>query len=325
MRKQLYKGKIQGMICRQCEDTVCMALTSQRGVMKANASFIKNEVEIEYDADLISEEGFGSCLESIGYPIGSKKITTYLIELLILVGMLILFYFIMNLKCVEIPRLKSGGSLGAVFLTGILTGAHCISMCGGIELIQASGGLTISCDDTRKRSLKALIEYNLGRLITATILGAIFGLTGQVIVYNLQIKSMVFTMVGLFMIVIGIRMWGIIPRLRNLEAFLPSFCRLPKTAKRFSVGKPLIVGLMTGIMPCGASYAMWLFSATSGSMFRGALTMFVWALGTIPLLFTFGWLGTSIPRKYSKWMIVGNVFLIIAFGTVMMIKGLRMY
>jgi sulfite exporter TauE/SafE len=60
-------------------------------------------------------------------------------------------------------------------------------------------------------------------------------------------------------------------------------------------------------MPCGASYAIWLFSAAAGSAIKGALTMFVWEVGTVPLMFIFGMIGTVILQKYSKWMIMANV------------------
>lgn len=319
-----FESKIQGMICRQCEDAVCNTLLCKRGIIEAKASFVKNTVFVKYDADLISEDEISSSLKNTGYPLGKKNVKEYLIELLILCIVLGAFFVFKNLKHINIPVLGSGASFGIVFLTGLLTGAHCISMCGGIELSQVSENLDMNERKSRKVSVKSLMGYNIGRVITSTILGACFGGMGQAIAYSIKAKSIVFTMVGLVMIFIGVRMWGIIPGLRKLEVFVPKFCDLPKQVKKASVGKPVLVGLLTGIMPCGASYAMWLFSATTGSAIKGALTMLVWGIGTVPLLFAFGIIGTVLPQKYSKWMIIVNVILIIAFGVSMSMKGIGM-
>lgn len=66
-----YVLKIQGMICRQCEDIVETALLHTRGVVKADASYWKGIVSVEYDPEIISEEGLKKALKLAGYPAGS--------------------------------------------------------------------------------------------------------------------------------------------------------------------------------------------------------------------------------------------------------------
>ena len=122
----------------------------------------------------------------------------------------------------------------------------------------------------------------------------------------------------------GLSMWGVIPGLRALSPRLPGACELPKNVRRRYIGKPLIIGLLTGIMPCGASYAMWVYSMGTGSAARGAVTMLVWSLGTVPLMLIFGSIGAFIPAKYSKWMIKISAVFVAALGLLMLTKGIKM-
>ena len=64
---------------------------------------------------------------------------------------------------------------------------------------------------------------------------------------------------------------------------------------KFRRQTPLLVGLLTGLMPCGALYAAWLCAMSSGSAVRGALLMLAFALGTVPLMLLFASLGACPP------------------------------
>ena len=57
-------------------------------------------------------------------------------------------------------------------MIGVLTGAHCLGMCGGIMLTQNNA-----------------LMYNGTRLISYTIVGAVFGAMGTVISYDTEFKS----------------------------------------------------------------------------------------------------------------------------------------
>lgn len=319
MREEHYQNHIQGMLCRQCEEAVCLALNNQRGVLSSRSSFIRGTVDVTYDAGITGPVQIEAVLAASGYPVGQKKPRQYAAELLFLVAMLCLFWGLKSLKYIALPTVVAGAPLWMVFLAGLLTGTHCVSMCGGIVL---------SLDRPRTNGpwgdvLKSVLPYHAGRLVMCVILGTVFGGLGEVFTYSAKVKSMVFTLLGLFMILIALQMWGIFPWLRELDALIPSFCQFPDKIKQKISGKSLLVGLCTGIMPCGASYAMWLYAASAGSTIRGAVVMGVWCLGTMPLLLGLCLLGRAIPIKYSKWMTLANVLLIMLFGVSMMASGLK--
>lgn len=319
MREEHYCNHVQGMLCRQCEEAVCLALNDQRGILSSKCSFLRGTVDVTYDAAITGPEQIEATLEASGYPAGRKKPGQYARELLFLAIMLSLFAGLRSLKHIALPTFVSGASLWVVFLSGLLTGTHCVSMCGGIALSQAQP----QAGKQKHGRLQGILPYHIGRLITSTLLGAVFGGIGSAFSYSAKTKSMVFTLLGFAMIVVALRMWGIFPGLRELDALLPSSCKFPKTLRQKISGKSLPVGLFTGIMPCGASYAMWLYAASAGSALKGAAVMGIWCLGTMPLLLALCLLGKAVPAKYRKWMTLANVLLIGLFGASMMVSGLK--
>jgi sulfite exporter TauE/SafE/copper chaperone CopZ len=313
------------MICRQCEDIVTERLLHTRGVIDARASYWKNRVSISYDPDIVSVRELDSALETSGYPAGDGGLGGILVDIICLAAMVGLYFLFSCLPArVAVPKAEAGAALGFIFVIGLLTSTHCVGMCGGIMLSQTTDTTIGDTAARRKRGLGAALCYNGGRVVTSTAAGAVFGGIGAVITYTMTAKSIVFTMAGAAVLLIGLSMWGIIPGLRALSPRLPGACELPKNLRRRYIGRPLVIGLLTGIMPCGASYAMWVYSMGTGSAGRGALTMLVWSLGTVPLMLLFGSLGSMLPAKWSKWMVKISAVLVAALGLLMLVKGIKM-
>jgi uncharacterized protein len=69
-------------------------------------------------------------------------------------------------------------SLFAAFLVGLLGGVHCVGMCGGI-VTALSMGLPRSRTGTSAR-WRYLLAYNLARISSYSVAGALFGGVGWV-------------------------------------------------------------------------------------------------------------------------------------------------
>lgn len=136
-------------------------------------------------------------------------------------------------------------------------------------------------------------------------MGAVFGALGKSISYDLQVRSMLLTVSGLLVVLIGLRMWGV-PFLRRISPGLTRPCRFR--------GKALAVGLLTGLMPCGALSSMWIFATSSGSWASGAVSMLAFGAGTCVFMLLFGLLGTFLPKRYNKYLLKGSTILIVALG-----------
>ena len=314
MKTETQELKIRGMICRSCVGDVEALLLHTRGVIRAKVSYFKGQAQLEYDPELVSLDDVQKRLAENGYQSGDRGLSGLTLDGLCLALTLLLTWLLLGGGHHSIELGDSAG-FGAAFLLGLMTSPHCLGMCGGI--------LMGNCAQSHSPALASL-AYNGGRVLSYTAIGGIFGMLGTVIAYNMSVKSMVFTMVGLVVVLIGLNLWGLLPGLASLFPAQPSFCQLPtQTQKRFA-GRPLVIGLLTGLMPCGSLYAMWLHAVSGGSAAYGAESMLAFALGTAPLLFLFGALGALIPKKWNKYFLKASAVLVTAMGLKMLIMGLRM-
>ena len=245
----------------------------------------------------LQAKGKRVCFVGDGYPVG-KGSSGARSDAIALAAVACLYFMIPAVTgLVKVPAAESGARFGALFIIGVLTGVHCIGMCGGIMLSQRSALL-----------------YNGGRLLSYTLMGAIFGAIGRMFSYDAELKSMLFTVCGLLVVLIGLRMWGV-PILRQLSPVPAKPCRFK--------GKALAVGLLTGLMPCGALSSMWMFAASSGSWKSGAAAMLAFGLGTCVFMLAFGLFGVFIPKKYNKYLVKCSTVLIVALGLILMTKGIK--
>lgn len=316
---------LQGMICRSCEDVVCTALLHTRGVIEVQANYRRGAAEVEYDPAIVGREELEKTLARAGYPVGEGGVSGTVIDLLCLAAAAVLVWLIMRVKASFLPMAESGVSLSYVFVLGLLTSTHCIAMCGGIMLSQTTPSELSGVRIKRVRGgALASLCYNGGRVASYTLMGAVFGAVGAVLSYTMAVKSAVFTVAGLAVALIGLRMLGILPAIGGASPTLPGACALPEKARKRALGKPLALGLLTGLMPCAPLQAMWLYAMSSGKASTGALSMLVFSLGTLPLMFAFGALNALIPVKYMKYVLKISSVLVISLGASMLISGLKL-
>ena len=96
-------------------------------------------------------------------------------------------------------------------------------------------------------------------------------------------------------------------------------CRLPDKLRRQT---PLLVGLLTGLMPCGALYTAWLCAMSGGRAGKGALLMLAFALGTVPLMQLFASFGALLLHGWTKYLRKLGAVLVTSMGLKMLICGL---
>ena len=311
MKTERCEIRIRGMICRSCTDEVSGMLLRTKGVIKANVSYRKALATISYDPALVTPEELEKRIKSLGYSTGEHSRAERLLDLgfVLLTGLLVWLLLRWGGASSEID----GASFGALFLIGLTTSPHCLGMCGGILRTVCHGR------EGQEAQFGAALGYNGGRTLSYTALGAAFGALGTVLTYTLSMKSMLFTMLGLVVALLGLNMWGLLPALPSLPGEQNAACRLPDKLRRQT---PLLVGLLTGFMPCGALSAAWLCAMSSGSTGKGALLMLAFALGTVPLMLLFASLGSRLPRGWTKYLRKLGAVLITSMGLKMLIGGL---
>ena len=298
MAIEVFKKKIDGMICPQCEDEIYKAVIHKKGVCTANVSYRKSEIELTFENEILSPEEIENLLKEIGYPVGNGG-TSLKTDLTALLAVLVLCFAVPALSSlIPVPSMEVNASVLMIFLVGVLSGAHCIAMCGGIMLTQSNR-----------------LSYNGGRVLSYMIAGAVFGAIGEALSFDTQTKSMIYTMCGLLVVVIGLRMWGV-PILRKLTPELKGRCILK--------GSSFGIGILNGFMPCAILSTMWLNAAASGSWIKGTITMLSFGLGTCVLMLILAYFGKILPQQKKKYMIKANTILIVSLGILQIVKGLQL-
>ena len=182
------------------------------------------------------------------------------------------------------------GVLISAFLLGFLGSFHCAGMCGPIALALPLHG------NSQSKIISGRLFYNFGRIATYSILGVLAGLIGYSISVkgfqsDLSILTGVVILVGLI-ISAGARFSN--PISSNLAKIISPF----KNQFRRLFGKTgyttmFLIGALNGILPCGFVYLALAAAATTGSVSTGAGYMFLFGLGTLPMMFSL-----AIIRNY---------------------------
>lgn len=174
-----------------------------------------------------------------------------------------------------------------------------------------------------KAKMTPSILYNLGRVVSYTIIGGTVGALGSAIALTGWARGLIAILSGVFMVVMGISMMGIFPWLNKITPRMPRF--LSKKAGEARNGKgPFIVGLINGFMPCGPLQAMQLYALGTGSLLAGASSMLVFSLGTVPLMFGLGALSSLLSGKFTAKMMKVSAVLVLVLGLIMANRGLAL-
>lgn len=192
-----------------------------------------------------------------------------------------------------------------VFILGLVSSLHCVSMCGPIVL---SYSLPLS-DQKLPSHLSAHLAYNFGRIITYTFLGAVAGFLGTTIGFVGQlagIENIVAIFAGVLMVFAGLLMLDLLPSkaLQKYNPLLYTSKLLKPLGKKITsptIGSKFILGLILGYLPCGLIYAALLKSMATGSVISGALTMTAFGLGTTFSLLGIGLFSAAFRIKFAGW------------------------
>jgi sulfite exporter TauE/SafE/copper chaperone CopZ len=277
------------------------------------------------------------------------------ILVLVVAAFLLLHNAGVNLSLGNIPLAREGMSYGLLFVIGLMTSVHCVAMCGGINISQcipagavASGaargirtsrhsGQAPKARDSESPRAGATcapsLKYNLARVASYTAVGAAVGGIGSVFSLSGDLKGLIQLIAGVFMVIMGLSMFGIIPGIGRLVPRLPRVFgeKIEEAGSGAGAGTgrtggrgPVVVGLLNGLMPCGPLQAMQLFALSTGSPAQGALSMLFFSLGTVPLMFGLGALSSALGGRFTARAMTVGAALVILLGLFMFAQGLAL-
>lgn len=314
------KINVEGMTCIACEAKIEKKLAKLNGIHELNVSYAKSEVTIVYDEKKLSIEEIKQVIHKSGYEVVEKKSDAnfWIITATLIAGSYLIIKNTIGFNF--IPEVDQSMGYGILFIIGVLTSLHCLAMCGGINLSVCMSYKVDQRVNGKYAKLIPSIMYNMGRVVSYTILGGVFGAFGSVISITNEGKAFVSILAGIFMVIMGINMLNIFPVLRKFTPHMPKVFAKKINANKSNKG-PFIVGLLNGFMPCGPLQTMQIYALGTGSFLTGAISMFLFSLGTVPLMFIFGAIGSILSARFTKNMVKASAILVVGLGIIMLNRG----
>lgn len=323
---------IDGISCINCCNKIEKALYGTDGVISVNLSYETQIADIVYNPTILSIESIYSVIRKIGYEISETKNpklsnTLKTINFLSIIICLYVIFKTTGILNYLVPGdlVDSEMGYGMLFIIGLATSVHCIAMCGGINLSQC---IPKSVNDTGKISaFVPTLLYNFGRVISYTLIGWIMGFIGFLFGGNSDATIPVFLQgllkifAGIFMVIMGLNMLGILPQLRRFIPKMPKHIAKNVGSQKAKHRQPFIVGLLNGIMPCGPLYSMHIVALASANPLVGGVSMLMFSLGTVPLMLGFGSIVSALGREFTYAVNVAGSILVTVMGLAMLSQG----
>lgn len=337
MNKQIIP--IRGMHCRSCEIILREKLEEIDGVKNVTVSYKKSEAVI-YSSLPVDDKLVRQYILDAGYGVGinsdkawiSRNPKTYL-SLGVSILLVILLYTLVNrlgLFNISTANSNSASNLFVVLLVGLTAGiSTCMAMSGGLILSISARHSNKHPGATAIQKFRPHLYFNLGRILSYFLLGGTIGLIGKAFQLSGTTLGVLSIAVGLVMLILGLQLTEVFPRLTNSQIALPSslakILGLNKAKNQeYSHHNSVLIGALTFFLPCGLTQAMQLYALNSGNFWSGALIMSVFAIGTAPGLLGIGGLVSVVRGNIARKFFVFTGVVVIALAIINFKNGLNL-
>jgi len=308
------KIPIKGMHCRSCELLIEENLKEIPKVKSVDINYKTGEAIVYHNGGLSDVSVLHKAIKAAGYEIGySDKLpllTTNKKEYIDLgVAFLFLMAAFLVLKGAGLFNINLGSSLSSpswslIVLIGLVAGfSTCMALVGGLILGVSAKFAEGHPTATPSQKFRPHLFFIAGRIISYAVLGGLLGILGTVFKFSTFTNSILTILVGVVMLVMGLQLIGIFPRLNKFKLTLPKgvakFFGASHKTKEYSPINAAIMGGLTFFLPCGFTQAMQLYAVSTGSFWSGAMIMGLFALGTAPGLLSIGGLTSLIQGKFK--------------------------
>ena len=209
--------------------------------------------------------------------------------------------------------------LWSALVLGLLGSFHCVGMCGPIAFM-------LPVD--RSHSLKKVLQistYHFGRLLAYSFIGLVFGLVGKGL-YLFGIQQQLSIDIGVLMIVVVVIPTQTFNKYNFSKPIYRVISRvktgLGQAMKKKSADTFLTIGFLNGFLPCGLVYMAVFGSLATASALQGSLYMFLFGLGTIPLMTTAIYLGKFLNANIKQRIQKAVPVFVVVIGLLFIVRGL---
>jgi len=180
---------------------------------------------------------------------------------------------------------------------GFLGSFHCAGMCGPLLLMMPLN------DQSSQSALVGKLIYNTGRIAIYVFMGLIFGIFGLTLaLQGFQRELSILT--GCLVLVITIvtlsnRYLNSYKLTNYFMGHVRKYLKMLYSKKTFF--SMFLIGVLNGFLPCGFVYLALAGAATSASISGGMTYMFLFGLGTFPMMMTLTMASNLFGLKFSRF------------------------
>lgn len=314
-----YIFHVNGMHCQACVALIESELGDVPEVSKVKASLVHLNVEVtgefgDKEAEHVARD-LSEVLKPHGYTLTLEKQkhlarwSDFNLAIPIAVGFIVLFIVLQKLGIVNLVT-ASHVSYGTAFVVGLIASVStCMAVVGGLVL-SMSANFAKEGDEIQPQVL-----FHAGRLMSFFILGGVIGVLGSAFQLGAIGSFVLSFIVAIVLLILGINLLDIFPWAKKLQPTLPSFIskRVHGLKNVNHTLTPFLVGVATFFLPCGFTQSMQIYTLTTGNFLTGALIMFTFALGTLPVLSLLSFSSLGIHKKAQSGVFFKTAGLVVIF------------
>ena len=206
----------------------------------------------------------------------------------------------------------------SALIFGLLGSFHCIGMCGPIAFM-----LPINRDD-KVKSFFQILSYHLGRLFTYSLIGLLFGFLGKgFYFFGFQQQLSIIVGVSMILLILFPKLLQKLSLAKNISTIILKIKNdLGQALKKKSNDTFFTIGFLNGFLPCGLVYMAVFGAIATSNPFTGSLYMFLFGLGTVPLMTAVVYLGNFTKNNFKNKIQKAIPVMVIFIGALFVLRGL---
>lgn len=332
--------KIHGMHCANCEVLIERKFKKVAGVERANVNYANGKAEIFCSREPNLKE-LDNVVQTDGYRVSSwhqQEHTQELprqntkkdyIEIGAIFLIVIALYLILN-QFDLVPKsfgISDNMSYGFIFLIGLVAATStCIAVTGGLLLAVAGKYNERNPNLNGTQKFKPHIYFNLGRIVSYTVLGGAVGALGSLISFSARANGFLTILASVVMILLGFQLLKLFPWFKQFHPKMPKFLahKIHDLSGKDTKSAPFLLGASTFFLPCGFTQALQLYVLSRGDFTTGALTMFAFSLGTLPALLSLSAISSFAKGGFQRYFLKFSGVVVILLGFFNINNGLTL-
>lgn len=331
--------KIHGMHCASCEVLVERKFKEIPGVDKVHVNHATGKAKVFFRGEPQLQE-FQNTIRGDGYTVSwwgdanmpptaeispqtTKKDYVEIGAIFLIVVALYLIFKQFDL----VPKLgiSENMSYGFVLVIGLVAATStCIAVTGGLLLAVAGKYNERNSTCAGFQKFKPHMYFNMGRIVSYALLGGAVGALGSVLTLSSKTNGIITILASMVMMMLGFQLLKIFPWLKRFTPKMPKFLahKIHDLSNTENKKGPFLLGAATFFLPCGFTQALQLYVLSKGDFVTGALTMFFFALGTLPALLSLSVISSFTKGAFQRYFVKFAGVVVVMLGLFNINNGL---